>query len=247
MLAVMMSASAPQAPLTYDQGAIVRADTSKKQIALVFTGGDYGEGTAPILDTLQRERVPAGLFVTGGYLRAPGHAALLRRALREGHYVGPHSDQHLLYCAWEDRSHSLVGEPEFKRDLAKNIADLRALGALRRQPVFFIPPYEWFNHEQVLWAQAMQVVMFNFTPGSGSNRDYLPETDARFVSSASIVRDILAYERRDPAGLNGFILLLHLGADRRDKMHEHLGELIQELRARGYSFVRIDALLRAAR
>jgi peptidoglycan/xylan/chitin deacetylase (PgdA/CDA1 family) len=230
---------------SYDHRAIIRGDRSQKRLALVFTGGDYGEGTEAILDTLRRGRVRAGLFVTGSFLRAPGHAALLRRALREGHYVGPHSDQHLLYCDWNNREHSLVTEQEFTRDLARNLADLRKLGALRKRsaPVLFIPPYEWFNEDQVRWSRAMNVTLFNFTPGSGSNRDYLPESDPRFVSSAMLLRDILAYEQRDPAGLNGFILLLHLGADRKDKMYRLLPELIRELRNRGYEFVRIDELL----
>jgi peptidoglycan/xylan/chitin deacetylase (PgdA/CDA1 family) len=232
----------------YDHGGIVRGDRSRKQLALVFTGGDFGEGTAPILDTLRDERVSASLFVTGGFLRVPAQAELLRRAVREGHYVGPHSDQHLLYAPWEDRDKSSVGEQQFKQDLKKNLADLRRLAALPAgQPVFFIPPYEWFNQDQVRWANDMGVTLFNFSPGSGSNRDYLPESDKRFVSSREILRGILDYEKKSPDGLKGYILLLHLGADRRDKMYVLLPELIREVRARGYEFARIDKLLESGR
>lgn len=244
-LASVLPAQAPPDPrFTYDLGGIVRGDRTRKQIALVFTGGDYGEGTAPILDTLRRERVPASLFVTGGFLRRPTEAKLLRRAVREGHYVGPHSDQHLLYATWEERNKSIVSEQQFKQDLKKNIGDLRRLGALPNgQPVFFIPPYEWFNQDQVRWSRDLGVTLFNFSPGSGSNRDYLPESDKRFVSSEDIVRGILDYERKSPDGMNGFILLLHLGADRQDKAWMLLPQLIRDLRARGYDFVRIDRLL----
>ena len=229
---------------TYDHGGIVRADRSRKQLALVFTGGDFGEGTAPILDALAAEHVPASLFVTGGFLRRPELAKLLQRAVREGHYVGPHSDQHLLYAPWEDREKSIVSEQQFKQDLKKNIAGLRHLGALPSgQSVLFIPPYEWFNQDQVRWARDLGVTLFNFSPGSGSNRDYLPESDKRFVSSRAILAGILSYEKQSPDGLKGYILLLHLGADRRDKMYLLLPDLIRELRARGYAFVRIDTLL----
>jgi hypothetical protein len=38
--------------------------------------------------------------------------------------------------------------------------------------------------------------------------------------------------------------LLHLGSPRKDKMHPHIGELIDQLRRRGYAFVRVDELLR---
>ena len=223
-----------------DHGAIVRGDLSRKQIALVFTGGDYGEGTSPILGTLHTLKVRAAFFVTGGFLRKEGQQKLLREALREGHYVGPHSDQHLLYCSWEDREKSLVTEGQFKRDLQKNLDDLKALGA---KPTLFIPPYEWFNDQQVRWAAEMGVRMFNFSPGSGSNRDYVPEGERGFVSSQGILQGILDYEKKDPHGLNGYILLLHLGADRKDKMYLLLEPLIRELRQRGYEFIRIDQML----
>ena len=235
--------AAPTAALTYDHGGIVRGDRSRKRIALVFTGGDYGDGTAHILDTLGRLHVRAGIFVTGDFLRKLEHVPLLKQAVAEGHYVGPHSDRHLLYAAWDDRERSLVTRDAFERDLRQNIADLRALGALTGD-VYFIPPYEWYNADQARWAADMSVTLFDFSPGSGSNRDYLPESDPRFVPSQRIFDDILAYERRDPAGLNGYILLLHLGADRRDRMYLLLEPLVVELRARGYTFVRIDELLR---
>ena len=235
----------PDPRFVYDHGGIVRADRAKKQVALVFTGGDYGEGTARILDTLRDEHVPASLFVTGGFLRQPTQAEFLRRAVREGHYVGPHSDQHLLYAPWERREKSIVSQDHFKQDLKKNLDDLRRLGALSKgQRVFFIPPYEWFNQDQVRWSNDLGVTLFNFSPGSGSNRDYLPESDKRFASSQDILRDILAYERKSPEGMNGFILLLHLGADRKDKMWTLLPQLVRELKSRGYGFVRIDELLK---
>ncbi len=44
-------------------------------------------------------------------------------------------------------------------------------------------------------------------------------------------------------GLNGYILLLHLGADRKDKMYRLLEPLVRALRERGYEFVRVDRML----
>ena len=64
------------------------------------------------------------------------------------------------------------------------------------------------------------------------------------MSSAKLCDDILAYEQRDDHGLNGFILLLHVGANRKDLFHTQLGPLCDELRNRGYEFVRVDRLLR---
>ncbi|MBN1490023.1 MAG: polysaccharide deacetylase family protein [Phycisphaerae bacterium] len=214
-------------------------------MALIFTGGDYGEGTMHILDTLGARGIRASFFVTGDYIAKPEYHVHLRRMVAEGHYLGPHSDKHLLYCAWEDRSRTLVTEAEFKQDLRANIDALQRFGAMAGDgPIYFIPPYEWFNADQVRWATDMGVVLFNFTPGSGSNRDYMPESHARFVDSQTILRDILACERKDPHGFNGFLLLLHLGAARQDKMFLLLDPLLDELIARGYAFARVDELLR---
>lgn len=232
---------------TRDHGAVVRGDARVRRLALVFTGGAYGEGTEFILDALRDAGVKAGFFVTGEYLAQPEYATLVERMVAEGHYVGPHSHAHPLYCAWEERERTLVTESFFRHDLGRNIDALRRLGALPPgQPVLFIPPYEWFNAEQVRWAAALDVTLFNFTPGSGSNRDWIPEGYNGFVSSVKIVRDILAYEERDPHGLNGFLLLLHLGAQREDKVHAHLPELLGELQRRGYVLVRVDELLAGA-
>jgi hypothetical protein len=85
--------------------------------------------------------------------------------------------------------------------------------------------------------------LVNFTPGSGSNRDYAPEGDRAFVPSQKIYDDILAYEQKDPHGLNGFLLLLHLGSGRKDPFHTRLGPLCDELARRGYQFVRVDSLV----
>jgi peptidoglycan/xylan/chitin deacetylase (PgdA/CDA1 family) len=230
---------------TFTEGAPVRGDTSKKQIALIFTGGDFGEGTGHILDTLASHKIKASFFVTGDYLRKPDLQPHLHRMVKEGHYLGPHSDHHPLYAPWEDRKKTLVTETDFRTDLEQNIADLRAYGALRDagKPIYFIPPYEWYNEDQVRWSRPMGVLLFNFTPGSGSNRDWAPEDHKSFAPSTKIKDDVLAYEQKDPHGLNGFLLLLHLGSQRKDKMHFQLAPLLDELTQRGYSFVRVDEML----
>lgn len=225
-------------------GGIVRGDLHVKTLALVFTGDEKGESTEAILDVLKQRNLHASLFVTGNFLRQPALRSLLTRANAEGHYVGPHSDKHLLYASWNQRNKSLVSRDVFIADLRQNIGDLRAIGALRGNgPIYFIPPYEQFNADQVKWSRELGVTLVDFSPGSGSNRDYAPEGDAHFVSSQRIHDDLLAYEQRDPHGLNGFILLLHLGSGRSDPFHPLLSSLCDELKKRDYKFARIDELL----
>lgn len=241
LLLTLIAGCTQRTASTYVHGALVRGDRDTKQIALIFTGGEHGDSTDIILNTLRDKQIKAAFFVTGDYLAKPGYHAHVHRMLAEGHYVGPHSHAHPLYCPWEDRSKTLITQQEFTRDLQRNIDELRELGALPPgQEVLFVPPYQWYNADQVRWSSAMDVTLINFTSGSGSNRDWIPESHPRFVSSEQIRDDILEYEHTTDDGLNGFLLLLHLGAQRDDLMHTQLEPLLRELQNRGYHFVRVD-------
>ena len=57
---------------------------------------------------------------------------------------------------------------------------------------------------------------------------------------------IKKFNETDPNGLNGVILLIHAGTDprRKDKLYDKLDELIGYLKKEGYTFKRIDDLLR---
>lgn len=225
-------------------GAVVRGDVSRQRLAMIFTGDEFGESTAPILDALRERKLRGSFFVTGKFLGEPKFQPLVRRIVEEGHYLGPHSDDHLLYCDWDDREHNLVTEAVFAADLKKNLAELRRFNAPPAgAEAYFVAPYEWYNGDQVRWSRQLGVELVNFTPGSGSNRDYAREGHEKFVPSKKIYEDILTYEQRDPHGLNGFLLLMHLGSGRRDPLHSWLGRLCDDLADRGYELVRIDELI----
>lgn len=237
--------AASQPAFTYDHGGIVRGPTDQRLLALVFTGGQHGEGATVILDALRQRGAKASFFVTGDFIRVEAHRPILRRIVAEGHYLGPHSDSHPLYCPWEDRGKTLVTESFFRSDLEKNLKDLSAFGRRPEQMRFFIPPYEWYNDRISAWAADMGLILFSFTPGTRSNADYIPDRDPRFVPSKKLYDSILTYEAAHDHGLNGFLLLLHLGSGpgRTDKMHPHVAPLLDELAKRGYGFVRVDELL----
>ncbi len=227
-----------------ERGAIVRADTARKELALIFTGGDYNDGGRHIAAVLQRMRVKAGFFFTGDFYRHPENDSLIRRLQRQGHYLGPHSDRHLLYCPWENRDSSLVSREQFRADLLANYEAMHALGVHTRQR-FFIPPYEWYNQDHVRWAAELGVTLFNYTPGVGSQADYTTPEMLAYRSSAALYQRLFDFEEKSAHGLNGALLLIHIGThpDRTDKFYRLLEPLIRELRHKGYRLVRIDSLL----
>jgi len=227
----------------YDRGAIVRKDISKKEIYLTFTGGDYADGGVVITNTLRNNNIKANFFFTGDYYRNKHFAVVIGALKSDGHYLGAHSDKHLLYADWSKRDSTLVTKEEFTADLINNYAELNKFGVSKSDAQYFLPPYEWYNNDIAEWTKELGLTLVNFTPGTLSNADYTtPDMGERYISSDSIYKRILEYEKKDPNGLNGFILLIHIGThpSRTDKFYYKLNDLINDLKKLGYSFRRFN-------
>ncbi|MBN1348528.1 glycoside hydrolase family 9 protein, partial [candidate division KSB1 bacterium] len=246
---VQQRKAATNSAFTYAHGGIIRGDQSKREITLVFTGDEHADGSEPIRQVLARAGIKAAFFFTGNFYRNPEFADLVRGLRADGHYLGAHSDKHLLYCDWQKRDNLLVTHEQFEADLKQNYVEMARFGITRQDAPFFLPPYEWCNRTISEWCRDMELTLINFTPGTRSNADYTtPDMGGRYISSAEILKSILEYEQRHANGLNGFILLSHIGThpSRTDKFYLKLGELIDELRARGYGFRRVDEMLDSA-
>jgi peptidoglycan/xylan/chitin deacetylase (PgdA/CDA1 family) len=235
------------AGLQLREGAITRGPTKARRIALVFTGHEYCEDGETILAELAKHQAKASFFLTGDCVANKNFAPLIHRIINEGHYLGPHSDKHLLYCPWEGPKVTLVTREEFRADLDRNLLKIEQFGVRRSQIRYFLPPYEHYNQQIADWAAKMNLRLVNYTPGTRSTADYTLEKEKNFVSSKLIFESILTREQQDPSGLNGFLLLLHIGAGpgRVDKFSARFGELLDYLAARGYQFVRVDKLVEA--
>lgn len=240
-------AAAPaDASVALIDGAVVRGPLDRREIALLFTGHEFAEGGPIILDVLARRRMRASFFLTGVFLRDPEKAPLVRRMVADGHYVGAHSDAHLLYAPWTGPRVTLVSRAAFVDDLERNYVELARFGVSKAAARYFLPPYEWYTRDIAEWTRALGLTLINFTSGTRSNADYTEEGTPQFVPSAAIFDSILARESQDPHGLNGYLLLLHLGAGpgRTDKFHLRFDELAGRLADCGYVFVGVDSLLR---
>lgn len=230
-------------PPERSSGALVQGSLDRREIALVFTGHSYAEGVPEILSVLSSRRVYASFFLTGDFLRQDSFRPLVQRMRNEGHYIGPHSDRHLLCCSEDASRRTLLSEGEFRRDLLNNIQELERAGVARANIRYWLPAFEVHNSQTAAWSRALGLTLINYTRGTLSHADYTEERSAQFVSSRTILASI--YNREKSGGLNGFILLFHAGSGpgRRDKLHPHLGRLLDDLGKKGYRFVRIDALL----
>lgn len=231
---------------TYTLGATTRGDSTKKKVALVFTGDEFGDGAEIITKTLKDKNVKASFFLTGNFYKNKKYSSAIKALKNEAHYLGPHSDKHLLYADWKDRNKLLVTKTAFDKDLADNFKAMEAFGVKKSDASFFLPPFEWYNKTITNWTEANHLQLVNFTPGTRSNADYTyPEMGKSYRDTKEIFDSIVSFNESKTNGLNGFILLLHIGTDprRKDKFYNKLGDLIDYLNKNNYELERIDKLL----
>ncbi|HLG38739.1 MAG TPA: glycoside hydrolase family 9 protein, partial [Chitinophagaceae bacterium] len=239
---------------SYSHGAIIRGDSAQKNIALVFTGHEFAEGGDFISQTLKQQKAKASFFFTGDFYYNPERERLINKLRRDRHFLGNHSAHHLLYCDWNKRDSLLVSQEEFDADL---LGTYERLGHLAEDPKnpsapskpfnqFFLPPYEWYNDTIVAWTKLRNIQLINYTPGTLSHADYTTLRDKNYRSSETIYNSIVDYEKTKPSGLNGFILLMHIGAGpgRTDKFYKRLPRLLKYLKEKGYRFQTVDQLLK---
>lgn len=231
---------------TITRGGITRMDSTRKEIALVFTGDEFGEGLSTITQTLKQQQVKGSFFFTGNFYRNKALQPAIRQLYKEGHYLGPHADQHLLYCDWSKPDSLLVTQQQFIHDINANLGVMQQLGIDTAKVRSYIPPYEWWNDSIARWSAEMGLQVISFTPGTGSNADYTyPEMGKRYKSSEAILQSVKAFEANRAGKLNGAILLIHAGTDarRKDKLYLQLHQLINYLKQRGYRFTKVDDLV----
>ena len=154
------------------------------------------------------------------------------------HYVGPHSDRHLLYAPWEKRDSLLVTKKQFDDDLTANLKELNKFGVAPDVVKYYLPPYEWCNRAIVGWTADQKMQMVNFTPGVGTNADYTTPELKNYRSSKQLMDRLMQFESTNPNHLNGAIVLVHLGTHpgRKDKFYDSLNQIIETLSKKGYLF-----------
>jgi peptidoglycan/xylan/chitin deacetylase (PgdA/CDA1 family) len=238
-----LSPAAYHPAFTTSHGAIIRGDSTHRELTLVFTGHEYAEGGDFILRTLREQKIKAAFFLTGDFVRQ--YPGLVKQMVTDGHYVGPHSNKHLLYCDWQQRDSLLVSKAQFQQDLLDNYRALAPYGITPQNAPYFMPPYEWYNQEIAQWCQELGLTLVNNTPGTLSAADYTTSADKNYRSSREIMESI-SRRAQQPGSLNGYLLLMHLGAGpkRPDPFHQQLPGLLEQLNRLGLQSIPLAQLMK---
>lgn len=222
----------------YSFGAVTRTDTTKKQISLVFVGHQFNDGHKIIRNALKKLNIKASFFFTGDFYRSAKNKPIIDGLIADNHYLGGNSDKYLQYSSFQNRDSMIVNKSRFINDLNANYKAMERFGIVKVQAPFFLPPHEWHNDSISYWCREVGVQLINCTSDLLSNFDNsTPEMRNNYYPTTEIYKRILEVESKE--GLNGSILLFHIGSDyrRKDKFYTQLYTLLVELSKRGYDFV----------
>ncbi len=219
-------------------GCTVGAPTDRRAIHLIFTADSMFEGAPFALDCLDARRIKASFFFTGNFLRDRANDSIITRIIRGGHYVGPHGDRHILLADWDEDRTPLVTPDSALRDMHDNYAELKRFGVERSNAKVIVPPYEWYHRTHIDAYRADGLLPVSPSPGIETFRDYTTPDMSDYRSSDYLWNQL--FEREKSHGLDGAIMILHLGTQdvRTDKFYHRLPALLDTLAGLGYTFER---------
>ena len=217
-------------------GAVVKVSPQKKNIYLVFTADSLFQGGEKILKILKSEKIRGSFFLTGNCLRMEEHKELIKSIIKDGHYLGGHSDKHLLYARWGNRDSLIVSADSLVNDIKANAKELEKFGISKEKSLWFLPPYEYYNSQSVFLTEALGYRVINYTPGTATPADYTDPSMKNYLSSETLIQRLYNFEKSE--GLDGAVILIHPGVseNRTDRLYNRLGEIVKTLKAKGYSF-----------
>lgn len=217
--------------LTYNLG--------DEAVHIVFSADSTFEGGHYALDALHSAGATASFFFTGNFLRRPENAPVIRRAVAEGHYVGPHSDGHILLADWDKARTPLVTPDSLLRDLAQNFIELRRFGVNPDSARYVLPPFEWAAPIHAQTYRSAGYIPLGLTPGIETYADYTTPDMTYYRSAEYLWHQLTDYVNEHP--INGSVFIIHLGTDdaRKDKLWRKLPEILHFLKQKDYKIQKL--------
>ncbi len=222
---------------------LIRADTSKRDVLLTFDGGSNANSTPAILDILKREKIHATMFLTGQFMRR--YPDLVRRIVKEGNTVGNHtfSHPHLTSYSFNARQSTLAGvTSDFLAGQLRRANEVFRLITGKNMAPFWRAPFGEFNRQIVSWAAEAGYRNVYWTPHLDT-LDWVADVKKSIYHSPQfILRRLLRHADRQPYGLNGGVILMHLGSERpqSQRLDVVLDQIIEGLKERSYTFTTVD-------
>jgi peptidoglycan/xylan/chitin deacetylase (PgdA/CDA1 family) len=198
--------------------------TPSKIVALTFDAGANADGVNSILSTLTSWHVPATFMLTGNFTKSFPNKA--RAIVAAGERVGDHSMTHPYFTKLTDQQ---------MRDQVRN-AEKEIVSVAGADPwPWFRFPYGDRNAHTISVVNGVGFVDVGWTVDTLGWKG-----TSGGITVKTVVNRVLANLKR------GEIVLMHCGSNPDDHSTldaDALPTVIKELKARGYSFVTLDAML----
>ena len=206
-----------------------------KKIALTFDDGPDPQWTPKILDILKEKGVPACFFVIGE--SANQETDLVKREFALGNEVGNHTFTHPDFEA--------ITKPQLQIEL--NLTELLLESSLGVKTLLFRPPFG-IDHQpetasEIQMLPIPQAMGYIIIGARVDPHDWGEPNGGLPPPANTIVDRVLA----DATADKGNIILMHDGGGDRSHTVEALPRVIDGLRAKGYEFVSVSALLNQTR
>ena len=238
----------PQGPFSITNGPV-----NIREVSFTFDGGSFANAADAILDTLASRSVTATMFLTGEFIRK--NPEVVRRIVAMGHECGNHTYNHLHLTTYGSNSIQKT-LPDIT---AATIADqlercerlFRSVTGTSFAPLWRAP-YGEINNEICRWGYEAGYVNVGWRQGRRwldglDSNDWIPDsTVAGYRTPAEFLDKIAKIASLPPPGINGGIILMHLGTQRTDpalQTHRYLGAAIDTLRAKGVTIVPVSELM----
>jgi chitin deacetylase len=199
---------------------IPRVNTSQKLVALTFDDGPTPQGTDQILAVLSEANVKATFFVTGAELEQNSEQG--KKIVAAGHELGNHSYSHVRM---------FFVTPSFVRQEIESTDKLIRETGFQGE-ILFRPPYgkKLFTLPYYLWRHQRKTITWDVEP------DSYPEIAA---DANKIVEHVLSNTRP------GSIIILHVMYPNRRESMKAVKNIMEGLKAQGYSFKTVSELIAA--
>jgi len=216
---------APPFPRSLLGQDIERIPTAQRVIALTFDAGANADAVGSILTTLAQQHITATFFLTGDFVADFPDAA--RRIAAAGHRIGNHSVNHPHFTSLSDA--------DIRAQLSAAAATIHGTTGANPAPLFRFP-YGDRDARTIAVVNAAGYVPIRWTVDSlGWQGTMNGSRGAAFVTQRVVA-----------AATAGEIVLMHVGSNPDDHSMldaQALPDIIAALRAQGYGFASLDALL----
>ena len=208
------------------------------EVALSFDDGPDPKWTPKILDILKQKQVKGTFMIIGE--EAAQNVGLLKRLVREGNEIGNHTWSH------PDITDISIGQLALQVKLTERLFASK----LGMQPLYFRPPYD-IDEEPETDEQAKPIVpvqhdgyvVIGNKIDTDDWVDHPGETKAQITNqiTQSVLEQLQTMKTKPQ--FRGSVILMHDGGGDRSATVAALPVLIDTLRAHGYTFVPVSALM----